>query len=94
MTLQIEVIQIGRVDMWPGLEAKAVEEVLSVVFLPVESPDTAAMLPFIRVEELDGFFSTRKSLFLEKRESGQSQYWRRDGVRRHCGEIPGAVSCR
>ena len=75
MTFQTEVIQIGRVDVWPGLEAKAVEEVLSVVFLPVESPDTAAMLPFIRVEEFDGFFSTRKSwvLFLEERESGQGR---------------------
>ena len=60
--------------MWPGLEAKAVEVIFSVVFLPVESPDTAAMLPFIRIEEFDCFFSSRKSwvLFLEERESGQA----------------------
>ena len=59
--------------MRPGLEAEAVEEVFAVVFLPVKSPDTATMLPFIRVEEFDGFFSTRESqvLFLEERESGQ-----------------------
>ena len=75
MMLQTKVIYISWVDVGPGLEAKAVEEVFPVVFLPVESPDTAAMLPFIRIEKFDGFFSTRKSwvLFLEERESGQGR---------------------
>ena len=61
--------------MWPGLEAKAVEVVFSVVFLPVESLDTATMLPFIRIEELDGFFSARESrvFILEEHECGQGQ---------------------
>ena len=73
MALQTEVIHISRIDVGPGLEAKTVEEVFPVVFLPVEGPGTATMLPFVGVEELDGSFSTRESrvLFLEERESGQ-----------------------
>ena len=74
VALQTEVIHIDRVDMGPGFEAKTVEEVFSVVFLPVEGPGQATMLPFVAVEKLDGSLPTRESriLVLERRESGQS----------------------
>ena len=76
MTLQTKVIHIGRVDVWPGLEAKTVEEVLSVVFLPVEGPGQATMLLFVDVEKLDGPLPTRelRVLVFESCESGWSCY--------------------
>ena len=75
MSLQAEVIQISRIDVRPGLEAKAVEVVFAVVFLPVQSPGTATMLPFIGVKDLDGFLPARKSwvFFFEERECGQGR---------------------
>ena len=43
--------------MRPGLEAEAVEEVFAVVFLPIERPGSATVIPLVGVEELDGFLS-------------------------------------
>ena len=72
VALQPEVIQIGRIYMGPGFEAKTVEEVLSVVFLPVEGPGQTTMLLFVDVEKLDGPLPTREPrvLVFESRESG------------------------
>ena len=38
VALQSEVVKVGGVNMGAGFETETVEEVLAVVFLPVEGP--------------------------------------------------------
>ena len=44
MALQSEVVQVAGIDVGAGCEVETVEEVLAVVFLPVEGPSYSTIL--------------------------------------------------